>query len=73
MVGIQLNNVKEGSLFQDIGIQDGDTITQFNGIQIDSPQGSAEVLRELTQAERFEVTVTGADGKARTLTYEVAE
>jgi general secretion pathway protein C len=73
MVGIQLNNVKEGSLFQEIGIQDGDTITQFNGIQIDSPQGSAEVLRELTQAERFEVTVTGADGKARTLTYEVAE
>ena len=73
MVGIQLNNVKEGSLFQEIGIQDGDTITQFNGIQIDSPQGSAEVLRELTQAERFEVTVTGADGKPRTMTYEVAE
>lgn len=73
MVGIQLNNVKEGSLFQEIGIQDGDTITQFNGIQIDSPQGSAEVLRELTQAERFEVTVTSADGKPRTLTYEVAE
>lgn len=73
MVGIQLNNVKEGSLFQEIGIQDGDTITQFNGIQIDSPQGSAEVLRELTQAERFEVTVTSADGKPRTLTYEVTE
>ena len=73
MVGIQLNNVKEGSLFQDIGIRDGDTITRFNGIQIDSPQGSAEVLRELTQAERFEVTVTGADGKPRTLTYEVAD
>ena len=73
MVGIQLNNVKQGSLFQEIGIQDGDTITQFNGIQIDSPQGSAEVLRELTQAERFEVTVTSADGKPRTLTYEVTE
>lgn len=73
MVGIQLNNVKSGSLFEEIGIQDGDVITQFNGIEIDSPQGSAEVLRELTQADVFELQVTGADGGSRTLTYQVSE
>ncbi len=73
MVGIQLNNVKAGSLFEDIGIKDGDVITQFNGIDIDSPQGSAEVLRELTQADVFELQVTGSDGGARTLTYQVSE
>lgn len=73
MVGIQLNNVKAGSLFEDIGIRDGDVITQFNGIDIDSPQGSAEVLRELTQADVFELQVTGSDGSPRTLTYQVTE
>jgi general secretion pathway protein C len=71
MIGIQLNAVKPGSLFEDMGIQNGDTITQVNGIQIDSPQGSAEVLRELTESERFELLITGADGSARTLTYQV--
>jgi len=71
MVGIELNNVKPGSLFEEVGIQDGDVITQFNGIEIDSPQGSAQVLRELTQAGSFEVNVVGADGQERTLTYEV--
>lgn len=71
MVGIQLSNVKPGSLFEEVGIQEGDVITQFNGIQIDSPQGSAEVLRELTEAPTFEITVTRGDGSERTLTYEV--
>jgi len=71
MVGIELNNVKPGSLFEEVGIQDGDVITQFNGIEIDSPQGSAQVLRELTEAGSFEVNVIGADGQERTLTYEV--
>ena len=73
MVGIQLNNVKDGSLFQEIGVQNGDVITQFNGIAIDSPQGSAQVLRELTEADQFELIVQGADGSQRTLTYRVEE
>lgn len=73
MVGIQLNAVKPGSLFENMGIQNGDTITQVNGITIDSPQGSAEVLRELTESERFELVIKGADGNQRTLTYDVEE
>lgn len=73
MVGIQLNNVKDGSLFHEIGIQNGDVITQFNGITIDSPQGSAQVLRELTEADQFELIVQGADGSQKTLTYRVEE
>ena len=67
MVGIQLNNVKAGSLFEEMGIQNGDVITQVNGIQIDSPQGSAEVLRELTEAETIQVEVKGPDGTPRSL------
>jgi general secretion pathway protein C len=71
MVGVQLNAIKAGSLFEQIGIQNGDTITEFNGIRITNQQDSAAVLRELTQATDFQVTVSGADGEERHLTYEV--
>lgn len=69
MVGVQLNSVKEGSLFEDIGIQSGDTITQLNGISIDSPEQSAALLRELAEADEFEVDVVGADGEVRSLSF----
>lgn len=57
MVGIQLNSIKPGSLFEQIGIEDGDTITEFNGIKVTGQQQSAQVLRELTEASSFEVIV----------------
>jgi general secretion pathway protein C len=71
MVGVQLNAIKSGSLFEQIGIREGDTITELNGIQITSQQDSATVLRELTSANAFNVTVTGNDGAIRQLSYEV--
>jgi general secretion pathway protein C len=71
MVGVQLNAIKPGSLFEQIGIREGDTITELNGIQITSQQDSATVLRELTSANAFNVTVTGNDGAIRQLSYEV--
>jgi general secretion pathway protein C len=71
MMGVQLNAIQSGSLFEQIGIVDGDTITELNGIQITSQQESAAVLRQLTESTEFSVTVTGADGQQRRLTYEV--
>ncbi len=71
MVGVQLNSIQPGSLFENIGIQDGDVITEVNGIVISSPQDSAALLRELTQSDQFEVEVLGADGSPRRLSYVV--
>ncbi len=71
MVGVQLNAIKAGSLFQQIGIQDGDTITEFNGIQVTGQQESAQVLSELSTSQQFSVTVTGRDGQVRQLQYEI--
>ena len=42
MVGVQVNAIKAGSLFQQIGLQDGDTITEFNGIQVTGQQESTQ-------------------------------
>ena len=71
MVGVQLNSIQPGSLFEEIGIQDGDVITEVNGIVISSPQDSAALLRELTQSDQFDVEVLGADGAPRRLSYVV--
>jgi general secretion pathway protein C len=73
MVGVQLSSIKPGSLFEEIGIQNGDTVTQVNGITVTSPQDSAALLKELTEASEFQVNVLGADGKNRSLTYSIGQ
>jgi general secretion pathway protein C len=66
MVGVQVSAIKPGSLFEKMGIKDGDTITALNGIRIDSPEQSAKILVELTSAETFTIDVTNADGGTET-------
>lgn len=62
MVGVQVSGIKRGSLFEEIGVSNGEIITQLNGIAIDSPEASAEVMLELTEADTFEVTIEGPNG-----------
>lgn len=73
MTGVQVSSIQPGSLFEEIGIRDGDVVTEVNGIVVSSPQDSAALLQELTQSNQFEVTVLGADGQTRTLSYTVQE
>jgi general secretion pathway protein C len=62
MVGVQISSIKPGSLFERIGIEEGDVITELNGIRIDSPEQSAKILLELTSSETFKVQVRGPGG-----------
>jgi general secretion pathway protein C len=71
MAGVQLNAIQPGSLFEQIGVRNGDVITEVNGIQVTSPQDSSRLLQELTQATEFQVEVVGEDGAPRTLSYVV--
>jgi len=73
MLGVQLNAIKEGSLFKDVGLQNGDVITELNGISIDSPEQSARLLQEFSEASEFEIQVRGADGESRTTTFEMPQ
>jgi general secretion pathway protein C len=69
MVGLQVNGIQPGSLFETLGVQEGDVITEFNGISISSPDESARIFSELSSAEQFNVTVRGADGVPRQHTF----
>jgi general secretion pathway protein C len=70
MVGMQVNAIKSGSLFEEIGLQDGDVITELNGISIDSPEQSAKLLREFSDAQEFRMVIERKDGSEDVLHFE---
>lgn len=73
MIGLQINAIKPGSLFENIGIESGDVITKLNGIVIDNPQESAKVLSEFSEADNFTVEVERGDGSSDTLEFNIDE
>lgn len=70
MVGMQVNSVRPGSLFEELGIQGGDLITEVNGIPIDSAEASAAILTEFAKGGPVQVTAQGPDGQVRDLTID---
>jgi len=68
MVGLQVNAIKPGSVFEEIGMQNGEVITELNGIKIDSPAQSQKILEEFRDHSEFKVLVRGPQGE-RTLEF----
>jgi len=73
MVGLQINAIKPGSFFEEVGIQSGDVVTKLNGIAIDSPQESAKILAEFSQADQFTIEVEKSDGTTETKEFNLEE
>ena len=68
MVGVQVNAIKPGSLFESIGFKNGCVIKELNGIKIDSPEQSAKILLEFVDAKSFDIVVDECQG-TQTLSY----
>jgi type II secretion system protein C len=73
MVGVQLNAIKQGSLFEQIGFQNGDVIRELNGIKIDSPEQSAKILLEFVDAKSFNVVVENSRGEVENRNFSVPD
>ncbi len=71
MLGFQLSYINSGSLYEEVGIQNGEVITELNGIRIDSQEQMAKIIREFAAATEFEVEVMDADGNSRSLSFSV--
>src|SRR5262249_50687387 len=72
MVGVQVSSIKPGGVFEKMGLQDGDVITELNGVRIDSPEQSAKILLQLTSTDTFTLQVDRAGG-ATTMNVNLAE
>lgn len=67
MVGIELSKIKEDSFFQQVGLQEGDVVTALNGIPIDSPSASAQLLGAFSSPDPVPIDVLDPSGQTRTI------
>lgn len=72
LVGYRIEGLRLGTVYTDLGLQDGDTIVRVNGTFIDSPQRGWALFAGLQQTETFVVEVHRR-GRTRTLTFSVVD
>ena len=63
LVGMQVNTIQPGSFFEEAGVQEGDVITEVNGITIDSPEKSAQVFSEVSEATQLTIGIDREGGR----------
>ncbi|MCH2171253.1 PDZ domain-containing protein [Myxococcota bacterium] len=71
MVGLQINNPQPDSVFDQVGIQNGEVITEVNGIPIDSAEESRKVLSALESSDELDIVIRTPEGGERTLTIAI--
>ena len=59
MIGVKIRRPKAGSVFEQLGIQDGDVIVELNGVAIDSPEQTARIMAELATADEISIGLAG--------------
>ena len=66
-IGFRLINIKPGSVFEKIGLQNGNVITQINGYDLNDPAKALELYQKLKTNEQFSIKTD--DG--RELSYSI--
>jgi general secretion pathway protein C len=67
MVGIELSKIKPGSMYEKAGLQDGDVLMELNGVTIDNPSASKQLLDAFTQAKDIELKVRDPSGQTKSM------
>ncbi|MGH0030720.1 MAG: PDZ domain-containing protein [Myxococcota bacterium] len=73
MVGVRLDEVVPGGLYDRVGLRSGDVVTSINGVPMGDPTAAADVLVELAVADVLEVAVEGDDGETGTISVPTEE
>jgi general secretion pathway protein C len=68
--GIEISDIKPGSIFEQVGIEDGDIITAIRGESISDVGQSSRLLATLNDGESIDVTVRNASGEIVTRQYQ---
>jgi general secretion pathway protein C len=69
MVGVQVSAIKPGSLFEQAGLQNGDTITEINGQPVSGPEGAPQLFQKLTQGGDIRLGVQDSNGTRREIDF----
>lgn len=68
--GYRLLNIKEGSLVESIGLQNGDIVKEINGRPIDKPEEAFIAYQQLKDGGSFSIEIERR-GKRETIHYEI--
>ena len=55
MQGMRVDSIKADSVFQKVGLQNGDIITEVNGIVIDRVEATSAIFDEFATAEAIDI------------------
>ena len=69
-IGFRLFNVRKGSIFERMGIKNGDVVREVNGTVVDSPAAASGLLDVIRTAENLELRLL-RQGKPVSLSYTV--
>lgn len=72
LLGFKIAYLKEGSLFDKIGIERMDILTRINGYELNSNEKALQLFGKLRSADRFTIDIK-RDGRAVTLDYSVVK
>lgn len=65
MMGMLVDSIKTDSMFQKVGLQNGDVITEVNGIMIDRPEATSAVFDQFATAETIEIAALRGGASVR--------
>ena len=68
--GYRIFAITPGSLYANIGLQNGDVIHSVNGIQVTTPESALQLFQQLQNESRFTVNID-RNGQGMTLNYTV--
>jgi general secretion pathway protein C len=65
MVGIEISKIQPDSLYEQVGVQEGDVVMELNGVKIDSPAASKSLMDAIKEGQTLEMLVMGSDGESK--------
>lgn len=68
MVGLQVSSIQAGSVLENVGIENGDVITELNGLAINSAEQLPKAMEEMSQAGEITFVIE-RDGEKRTVSF----
>ena len=71
MVGVQVDDIRDGGFYDQLGLRNGDVVTEINGVSLADPAAAAKVIEEFVGAPQLSIAVErGADGAPETLVVD---
>jgi general secretion pathway protein C len=73
LIGVQIDDIRAGGLYDRIGLRNGDVVTDINGVSLRDPGAMAKVVALAATSPVLEITVERADGPPTTVQLPTEE